>query len=190
MVIGLAGGVGSGKSTVLDYLEDKYNFTCVRADLIAKEVMSPGTAQNRKLKRILPKECFNSKDEINSAVLSGLLFADKNIRDKVNETVHKEVTDRIKKLIKNNKGTLVIESAIIYSSGLDRLCDEIWFVYSPKYMRRERLKRDRSYSNKKIDMIFKSQAFDDACKSKADFVIRNKGDISLAYKIIDEKIIK
>ena len=188
MIIGLAGGAGSGKSTVLKYLSDKYDAVPVIADDIAKEEMKKDTACFKELKKILPKEVYTKDGEIDRGKLGDIFFEDDALRIKVNSIVHERVKRSAKKIMCDSSKLYILESAILFSSGFDKLCDEVWFAFAPKKTRRERLRRDRNYSHKKIDDIFRAQSYDDKCKDKADFILNCGNSLTDTKRQIDMRL--
>ena len=90
-VIGITGGVGAGKSAILDYIEENYNARILKADEIAHDLMEPGRPCHEKLQEVLPKEAFLEDGHLNRPLLAGLMFSKKNLRNIINSIVHPAV---------------------------------------------------------------------------------------------------
>lgn len=184
MVIGLMGGVGSGKSTVLDYLESNYNAYIIQSDHVAKDIMTPGYKVFEKL-----SECFPYAVDEHGVItekLSQIVFNDKEKLKLLNSITHPGTIEEIIKRIKESKaGIIVVESALLIGSGLEEYCDELWFVYCEKEKRIARLMESRGYSREKAEGIIKNQPSDDEYKEKADEFIDNTYSVEMTKEKID-----
>ena len=94
-VIGITGGVGAGKSAILEYLEQNYRVKNLIADKIAKRLMEPGSECYRKLLKFLPVEVYNDDETINRGALSAAIFSSDELRVRVNEVMHPAVKEYI-----------------------------------------------------------------------------------------------
>ena len=94
-VIGITGGVGAGKSAILEYLEQNYRVKNLIADKIARMLMEPGSECYRKLLKFLPVEVYNEDESINRSALSAALFSSDDLRARVNEVMHPAVKEYI-----------------------------------------------------------------------------------------------
>lgn len=189
-VIGLTGGIGSGKSLVANILLDKYNAYLLNTDAIAKNQMEPGGASYKAVVNYIGTHILNEDGTINRSKLAGIIFDDKAKRLKINELTHplvlEEVLQKIKELrFKGTMQYLVVETALMIEAGYDFICDEVWYVYAPEEERRRRLKESRNYSDDKINAIFENQSKDEDFRSKFAKVIENIGDINLLEKQVD-----
>lgn len=157
-IIGLTGGIGSGKSIVARILRCN-GFEVYDCDSRAKDLMQKSPALKSGLVCLLGNEIYNSKDNsLNKALLAKLIFNSEVIRRNVNELVHEAVLDDIKKIIFSYKGFFFIESAILFSSGIDKLCDEIWVVTASEQERVNRIiKRNPTMSLNDINERINSQ---------------------------------
>lgn len=172
MVIGLMGGIGSGKSTVLDYLASNYNAYIIQSDHVAKEIMTPGYKAFDKIAECFPEAIDYGK--IVTEKLSEIVFRDKEKLKLLNSITHPGTVEEIEKRIRMSKaGIIVVESALLMGSGLEKLCDEIWFVYCEKEKRIERLMESRGYTKEKAESIMENQPSDEAYNLGADEFIDN-----------------
>ena len=173
MVIGLMGGVGSGKSTVLDYLEENYGAYIIQSDHVAKEIMTPGFKVFDKLSKAFPEVIENGK--ISSEKL-----------DTRNSITHpgtiEEILNRIEQ---NNNSIIVVESALLLGSGLEYHCDELWYVYCEHNERVNRLVENRGYSVEKSEEIISNQPSDEEYNHFADEFIDNTFSVEKTREQID-----
>ena len=198
MVIGVTGGVGTGKSTILQFLEERYGAAVIMADDVAKELMEPGEALYDRV-----VQCFGgdvlmrdvpdgSPVPIDRAKLSLIVFHDPEKLHRLNAIVHPMVKVRILSLIdeyrKADFGLIVIESAILVQAGYRDLLDELWVVHTDKMVRFERLMASRGYSAEKIEAIMSNQLPENELEALADFVIDNSGFPEDACRQIEERL--
>ncbi|HWT26322.1 MAG TPA: dephospho-CoA kinase [Mobilitalea sp.] len=193
-VIGITGGIGSGKSLVTKLLMERYGALVINTDQIAKDQMEPGGASYDVVVNYFGNGILSEDGSINRARLSEIVFNDKDKRLMINRLTHPIVLEAVGKelLAAKSNGSIpyaVIETALMIESGYDTTCDEVWYVYSPEVERRSRLKESRDYSDEKIDSIFASQSKDADFRKRYSKVIENTGDISYIEKQV-ERLLK
>lgn len=172
MIIGVMGGVGSGKSTVLNYLENNYEANIIEADKVAKEVMLPGNDVYNEIVKTFPEVIVDNK--IDSKKLAEIVFNNKEQLEKLNSITHPGAVREIVSRIKSSKNRIiVVESAILLGSGVEQYCDELWFVFCNRDTRIKRLIQTRGYSKEKCISVIESQPADEEYNKAADEFIDN-----------------
>lgn len=188
MVIGLMGGVGSGKSTILNYLQEKYDAYIIQTDIVAKEIMEPGSQAFDEIKKEFPTVIIDGV--IDSQKLAQIVFNDKVALNKLNSITHpatiKETINRIKE---SDSEYIIVESALLIGTGIEEYCDELWFVFCNKETRIQRLMSSRGYSREKAESIIINQMSDEEFKKYSDVIIDNSGTEKTTYEQI-EKIMR
>ena len=179
-IIGITGGIGTGKSNVLAYLE-KEHFAIVRQlDQVASVLQKKGTSCYRKIVEVFGAEILLPDDELNRAKIAQIIFENPTKRQMLNQIVHPKVKEWIRKDIEKERvcGTLlyVIEAALLIEDNYKEICDEIWFIYSEKSVRMRRLEESRGYSKDKIEQIISAQLTDEEFRENADRTIDNSGE--------------
>ena len=180
--IGLTGGVGAGKTTVLKAMKQMYRVHILIADEIAHEQMEPGTMCYKRL-----HEAFGSCDiwrengSINRSKLARLLFSDEEKRRTLNGIVHPAVKEYIlgeveKERQKGYYEYVILEAALLIEDHYDTLCDELWYVYASEQTRKKRLMADRGYTEEKVERIFAAQLSDEVFRKYCSVVIDNDRD--------------
>ncbi|WP_242829318.1 dephospho-CoA kinase [Butyrivibrio sp. WCD3002] len=192
-VIGVTGGVGAGKSTVLDYIEKNCNCRIILSDKVANDIKLKGQPCYEPIVSLLSTEVLDVNGEIDKAKMASMIFSDEGLLSKVNDILHPAVNrfifDQIEEERKKNTlDYLFIEAALLIENGYDKIVDEMWYVYADEEVRRQRLKASRGYSDKKIDDILKGQLSDEEFRQHADFVIDNSGDVEGMHRCIDLKL--
>jgi len=189
--IGITGGVGAGKSAILDYLKNKPDTKVMLADEIAHELMVPGTQCYDRLKAEFGTEDIYQKDGFLDRIkLAQVIFSDDEKRKKLNGIVHPAVRKYVigQAAYERKEGKiklLVLEAALLIEEHYDEICDELWYIYTSEENRRIRLKKQRNYSDEKISEIFNSQLTDEKFRKACRVVIDNNGTIEAAAAQIE-----
>lgn len=189
--IGITGGVGAGKSAILDYLKNKPDTKVMLADEIAHELMVPGTQCYDRLKAEFGTEDIYQKDGFFDRIkLAQVIFSDDEKRKKLNGIVHPAVRKYVigQAAYERKEGKiklLVLEAALLIEEHYDEICDELWYIYTSEENRRIRLKKQRNYSDEKINEIFNSQLTDEKFRKACRVVIDNNGTIEAAEAQIE-----
>lgn len=192
--IGITGGVGAGKSAILDYLKNKPDTKVMLADEIAHELMVPGTQCYDRLKAEFGTEDIYQKDGFFDRIkLAQVIFSDDEKRKKLNGIVHPAVRKYVigQAAYERKEGKiklLVLEAALLIEEHYDEICDELWYIYTSEENRRIRLKKQRNYSDEKINEIFNSQLTDEKFRKACRVVIDNNGTIEAAEAQIEAAI--
>ncbi|MBO4390660.1 MAG: dephospho-CoA kinase [Lachnospiraceae bacterium] len=179
IVIGLTGGVGSGKSAVTGILEKEHGAKIIIADQVSHDLMQPGTDTYEKVAAILPKEAFGEDGLIDNKGMAGAIFRDEELLKKVNGIIHPDVIRAITEEVEALKTSedpppyIVIETALIVPGALDEWCDTIWYVYVPQEIRIDRLMSSRNYTREKCLSIMASQPSEDDYRFYSDTELEN-----------------
>lgn len=186
MVIGVIGGVGAGKSTVLDTLEKKYGFKVLKTDDIAKSFYISGNPVFEKLKELLGDDIEKEDGTADiSAVAKKLFGRDKeSIRKTVDGIVHPAVWNYVREHVENSEGNFAVETALPDEMFL-KMCDEVWAVLTKSDVRIERLMKTRGYTEKKARDMILSQIGDEEYSRMATFTIDNSGTPEEAIRTVD-----
>ena len=152
-VIGLTGGIGSGKSTVSDMLRAKDAAT-VYADQIGHEVYRPGTPAWDQVVAAFGRQVVGDDGQIDRRKLGQIVFSDPEARRRLDAITHppmeQMMSERLEELRRQGTGVVVLEAAILIEAGWDHLADEVWVtVVSPdvaaqRSMERSGLSRERA----------------------------------------------
>ncbi len=188
--IGITGGVGSGKSAVLEYIAEKYNALVIYADKLAYELESPGHICYDRIVELLGRDILDSDGFINKKAMAEKIFADNDLLREVNDIVHPAVkdyiTDRIRRELEYDEyDYFVLEAALLIEEKYYEILDELWYVRADEDMRRQRLRSSRGYSDEKIDSIIDSQLDDQTYMKYCLHVIDNSGNLTDTYAQVD-----
>lgn len=177
MIIGMAGGVGSGKSTVLSILKQYEKVRICMADELGHQAMEQGTKAYEKIVAHFGKEICDESGAINRTRLGKIVYANDRQLGMLNEIIHPVVWEEIAtQAAKYGEDNLFfVESAILYESGLDKLCNEVWGILTEDTLRFKRLQESRGYSRKRAESIMQKQVSASFLKRHCDRLIHNDG---------------
>jgi len=190
-IIGLTGGIGSGKTTVSEYLSNK-GFPVIDADKVSREIVEPGMKATKAIELEFGIDMINLDGSLNRKKLGNAVFSDREMLYRLNRITHIEILDKIKMKImelKNNNATLVfIDAPLLFETGFDSLVDETWVIDAPESLRIERVNSRDSMSVENIKSRIKNQMEQHLKNKKATVVIDNSLGMEELYKNIDQLI--
>ncbi len=173
MVIGITGGSGSGKSSVVSELE-KDGFYVIDADEVARFVVRIDMPAYNEIREYFGKDVFFKNGELNRKKLGEIVFSDKEKLEKLNKITHKHIYKEIKKRIENNKDrNIVIDAALLKKGGLMEFCEVSVAIVADKDARIERIMNRDNLSYEAAKNRINSQVSDDTYKEYCDFVFDN-----------------
>lgn len=182
-IIGITGGVGCGKSRVLQFIKENYNCQIILADDVGFEVEKKGEDCYKQIVETFGTEILGPDGELDRKKLASIVFADEEKTKQINSIIHPAVIARIheKEELARLKGEIdffFIEAALLIECGFNSYVDEMWYIYSDMSVRKERLKSARGYTDELIDKIMSSQLSEAEFRANSDFVVDNSGDIN------------
>lgn len=190
--IGITGGVGAGKSTVLRLLKDMCNCEIIMADDVAKELMKKGNVLSEKAYELFGEKAYDDNNILNRNYIAEVVYNNPVIMKKWENIVHpatnKQIMYLIEKSQNENKDFVFIESALLIENGYNKICDEIWYVYADESTRRIRLKLDREYTDEKITKIYSGQMSDMDFRKNCNFIIDTSNSIEITKKQLEFKL--
>ncbi len=186
MIIGITGGIGSGKSTIARRLEQKYGFTIYDTDSNAKRIITQDKEVRQAVEHLLGKDVFDGNN-YNTRLAAQRIFADKDILLRMNSIVHPAVAQDI---LRHGEDKLLIESALLYDvPAIADICDMTVAVIAPDDIRLKRAMKRDGVSSEEISARINKQMSSDEMAQRADIVVNNDGNNTideLAKHIITE----
>lgn len=192
-VIGVTGGVGAGKSTVLHMLKELCRCEIIMADDVAKELMNYGQSLCDTALRLFGTKAYDENKKLDRAYIASKIYADETLKtqwtDVVHPAVNRHIHDKISEAGISGKYDFVfIEAALLIENGYDSICDELWYVYASEDVRRDRLKKSRGYSDARITGIFDSQMKEEEFRKYCDFMIDTGISMENTYNTVKNKL--
>lgn len=199
-VIGLTGGLASGKSSVARLLLER-GFALIDADAVGHEVLDLPEVQRKLLDRFGPDVVpgrgvsSSSKPRVDRKALGAIVFADPNARHFLESIVHQLMRARFLEKIEKEERSgaaslhgVVLDAAILFEAGWELLCDSVAFVDTPRSLRLERSAVNRGWADEDFAARERAQWPSELKRRRADFVIQNDGERELLRREVDELV--
>ena len=194
ITIGITGGVGAGKSTVLDFLAEKYQAYVIKADEIGHLVMEPGQECYEPVIALFGKQIIKDDKTIDRRQVSDVVFSHPDMLERLNEIIHPAVKRYIRRQLelKRQQGQkiCVVEAALLLEDHYQEFCDTIWYIHTDQEVRIRRLMENRGYTREKSISIIASQAPEEFFRANADYVVVNNTDLKETWQQIEEGLRK
>ena len=142
-IISITGGVGSGKSEVLEILENEFDAKIIKADEVAHQLMEPGKKGYQHVIGALGDSFLNKDGSIDRKKLAALIFQNKDAVEKMNEIIHPMAWDEIFYEVNHSDKEIIVVEAALYDDEHNGMFDEIWYVYTSVQNRIRRLMESR-----------------------------------------------
>ncbi|MFN8036527.1 MAG: dephospho-CoA kinase [Acidimicrobiia bacterium] len=177
-LVGLTGGIGSGKSTVARLLADR-GAVVVDADAVAREVVEPGQPAFRQLVERFGQSIVGSDGALDRPALAALVFDDEQARADLNAITHPAVGGEITRRIAAAPpdAVVVVDVPLLAEAKLTRLYEMVLVVEAPRALRLERLE-ERGLTRADAEARMAVQATDEERRAIADVVVDNSGDLA------------
>ncbi len=189
MIMGLTGGIASGKSTVSAMFVDK-GARLVDADVIAREVMLPGHPVLAAAVQQFGEGILLPDGTLNRARLGEIVFNDSEARQKLNALTHpairREIKNRMNALEQEDPQRLIlVDIPLLYESELDNLFQKITVVYVPRELQLARLMERNRLTPEQAEGRLQAQMDIEQKRSRANYVIDNSHDLAHAKQQVD-----
>ena len=179
-VIGLIGGIGSGKSSVSAMLHS-LGVEIIDADKVGHEAYTPNSEGWKKVISVFGQDIVGPENEIDRKKLGGIVFSDPSEMEKLNKLMHPIIHNLVEEKIKllSNQGVkvVVLEAAILIEANWQDLTDEIWLAKSNQEVVIERVQLRNNFTREEIIKRIQSQMSNDEREKHSDIVIDNNGTI-------------
>lgn len=189
-IIGLTGGIGTGKSTVSKFLSEQ-NFAIVDADLISREVVEPGKPLLKELEEAFGSEIINDDGSLNRKGLAAIVFNDVDQRKLMDSIMHKEILAEMRRCMEEyqEQGThqgIIIDAPLLFEIGLEKWCDQVWLVTADMDIRIQRVCARDNAVPAEVEARIRNQMSDDEKRKLSDEILDNSGTLEHLHKQITE----
>ncbi|WP_296636743.1 dephospho-CoA kinase [Polaribacter sp.] len=193
-IVGLTGGIGSGKSTVANYFSSFDNVAIYIADEEAKKLMQTSQIIKQKINEVFGANAYID-NYLNKKYISNIVFKDSSKLDALNKIVHPEVRKNFHNFVKEqrNKEIIIYEAAILFESDNSQFCDFIITVYANSSTRIKRVIGRDNVSKENVLYRMKNQLSDTYKLLQSNYIIYNddlnktKDQVQKVHKILTEK---
>ncbi|MBI4397428.1 MAG: dephospho-CoA kinase [Elusimicrobia bacterium] len=167
--------MGSGKTTVLDMFR-KHGAAIADADQIVHESLKPSGKAYRRVLQLLGSSILKEDETLDFKAMAELVFQESRVRESLESIVHPIVLDEFKKQIRTcQKPILILDIPLLFEAGWKDLVDRVVVVWTPSFLRLQRLLEKKRFSKKDLIRRFKVQIPLRKKRLLADFVIDNSG---------------
>jgi dephospho-CoA kinase len=190
-IVGLTGGIGSGKTTVAKVFKE-FGIAVYIADEEAKSLMNRSKIIKRKLTNLFGNNAYVN-DTLNKAFIADKIFKNKTLLTAMNQIVHPKVGQHFTRWVRKQNGPYVLkESAILFETNGHKNCDFVILVTAPEELRIQRVISRDNTTKDKVQAIIKNQLSDTEKITKSDFIILNDSIESMRRQVLEihEKILK
>ena len=177
-IIGLTGGIATGKSTVSELLT-AYGFKVVDADIASRKAVKKGSKGLDQIREKFGQEAIDDNGEMNRKYVGELVFNNPEQRIELNKIVHpivREIMEEEKNHYLNEGYNVIMDIPLLFENDLQDTVDEVWVVYTSESIQIERLMERNDLSQEDAKARVYSQISIDKKSRMADHVIDNLGD--------------
>lgn len=189
LVIGLTGGIGTGKSEVARLLQS-LGAVVVNADQVGHRAYAPNTESWHEVVGAFGKGILDPRGEIDRRKLGAIVFGDPQQLAKLNAIMHprmaRMVADKIEELRSQGVRVVVVEAALLFEAGWDSLTDEVWATDSPAEQVIKRLQSRNGMDGEEVRQRIESQMDRWERIERADVVVDNSGDMVALARTVED----
>lgn len=191
MILGLTGGIGTGKSTVANMLKGK-GIPVVDTDLISREVIEyPEIIEKIKLE--ISNEVFDFNNKLDRKKMSEIVFENQEKLKKLNKIMHPEILkkmwDEVEELKKNHK-IIVVDVPLLFEINMEKEVDKILLIYASKEIQLKRIMERDGRTREEAVKIISSQMPLYKKREKSDYIIQNNDSLEKLEKSLDKIVQK
>ena len=192
MIIGITGSIGTGKSTVSNYLISK-GYSVVDADKISKGAYNVGSNGYKAILEVFGEEILNSNGEVDRKKIKKIVFDNSNMLQRLNMAIHPIIINEIEKEIEillESQNVVFLDAPLLIETELHKKVDKIIVVVCDKNEQINRIiKRDKITADMAISIINSQMSIDEKLKF-ADYIVYNNSTIENLYSQVDEIILE
>ena len=192
MIIGITGSIGTGKSTVSNYLISK-GYSVVDADKISKGAYNIGSNGYKAILEVFGVEILNSNGEVDRKKIKKIVFDNSNMLQRLNMAIHPIIINEIEKEIEillESQNVVFLDAPLLIETELHKKVDKIIVVICDKNEQINRIiKRDKITADMAISIINSQMSIDEKLKF-ADYIVYNNSTIENLYSQVDEIILE
>jgi dephospho-CoA kinase len=181
LVIGLTGGIGTGKTQVSEMLE-KLGAAIVNADLLGHQIYVPQSEGWREVVEVFGEEVLAPNGEIDRTKLGSIVFGDPEALKKLNAITHPKIyalaDESLKKLSEEGSEVAVLEAALLIEAKWTPLVNEVWVTTAPEQDVVKRIQERNGFTEEAIRSRIASQMTQEERITHADVIIENEGDLT------------
>ena len=192
-IVGLTGGISSGKSTVSSYLK-QLKIPVIDADEVARKVVEPNSQGAIEIRKTFGSDVFEEDGSLNRQKLGALIFSNAENRQKLDELLQPlikiMILDEIEEYRQKGENMIVLDLPLLFEKQYEELCEEIIVVYIPKELQLERLMRRNQYTKQEALSRIDSQLSIEEKRKRATVLLDNQGTIQQLYHQVEQWLVE
>ena len=190
-IIGLTGGIGTGKSTASDYLR-RQGFAVIDADRISREIVEPGTPLLKEIEAQFGSGILNGDGTLNRKALAAVVFSDRGKKDLLDRLMHGRILDEIERRIRQyqreNIRGIIVDAPLLFETGLEEKCDQVWLITADESLRVLRVCKRDGMNPEEVRARMRNQMGEEEKKERAHRIVDNSGSRESLLKQLAELI--
>ena len=192
-IVGLTGGISSGKSTVSSYLK-QLKIPVIDADEVARKVVEPNSQGAREIRKTFGSDVFEEDGSLNRQKLGSLIFSNAENRQKLDDLLQPlikiMILDEIEEYRQKGENMIVLDLPLLFEKQYEELCEDIIVVYIPKELQLERLMRRNQYTKQEALSRIDSQLSIEEKRKRATVLLDNQGTIQQLYQQVEQWLVE
>ena len=192
-IVGLTGGISSGKSTVSSYLK-QLKIPVIDADEVARKVVEPNSQGAREIRKTFGSDVFEEDGSLNRQKLGALIFSNAENRQKLDDLLQPlikiMILDEIEEYRQKGETMIVLDLPLLFEKHYEKLCEEIIVVYIPRKLQLERLMKRNQYTKQEALSRIDSQLSIEEKRKRATVLLDNQGTIQQLYQQVEQWLVE
>lgn len=184
--IGITGGIGSGKTTVSQYLLDN-GYSVIDADKVARELVEKGTPVLQELVRTFGGQILTKDGELDRKELAAIAFCNPSRKQELDQVMHHRILEKIELMMENlpSAEVVFVDAALIFEAGWNQYFDQVWLVDASEEIRIERIRKRDDLTRVQILERINAQLNSYERRQRADRVLWNEGSKEELYEQVE-----
>ena len=192
IIIGITGSIGMGKSTIANMLK-QFKIPVFDSDKEVRDILENNDAVKKQIYDLWPDVIFTqtNEKEIDKNLLGRKIFGNTKYRKTLESIIHPQVKKRRNIFIKSAEKSLIValDVPLLYETGTDKVCDDIFLVYTDEETQKKRVLARSSMTKKKLDLIKKAQWNDQKKRNKDPYLVTTSYGKFVSFIIITSYLI-
>lgn len=192
-IVGLTGGISSGKSTVSSYFK-QLEIPVIDADEVARKVVEPNSQGAIEIRKAFGSDVFEEDGSLNRQKLGALIFSNAENRQKLDDLLQPlikiMILDEIEEYRQKGETMIVLDLPLLFEKQYEELCEEIIVVYIPKELQLERLMKRNQYTKQEALSRIDSQLSIEEKRKRATVLLDNQGTIQQLYQQVEQWLVE
>ena len=192
-IVGLTGGISSGKSTVSSYFK-QLEIPVIDADEVARKVVEPNSQGAIEIRKAFGSDVFEEDGSLNRQKLGALIFSNAENRQKLDDLLQPlikiTILNEIEEYRQKGENMIVLDLPLLFEKQYEELCEEIIVVYIPKELQLERLMRRNQYTKQEALSRIDSQLSIEEKRKRATVLLDNQGTIQQLYQQVEQWLVE